>query len=957
MNESQSSTTHQDTQLDGISPEATSQKIPPKHVYLIDGSSFLFRAFHALPMLNRPDGTPINAVLGFTNMLIKLLDDVDASHIAVIFDATGESFRNELAPAYKANRPEPPPELLPQFPLVREATRAFNIACLEVPGYEADDLIATYARQAANAGAEVTIVSSDKDLMQLVSDRITLYDAIKNRRIGVEEVKEKFGVPPEKVVDVQALAGDAIDNVPGVPGIGLKTAAELINQYGDLESLLAHASEIKQAKRRQNLLDYAEQARLSRQLVQLHDDVPLEIPLTALARRDPDPEVLLKFLSDQGFKSVIAKIQNRLGSLSLSSPKPSSGWTAPDTAFRRPRYELIRNVAALQDWITRARYAGIVAVDTETTSLDESRAELVGISLCVEPGQACYIPVGHTDPAETSQRLFVDQASSAETSPPQLALDVVCDALKPLFSDPSVLKVGHNLKYDMVVLSRYGLTLTPIDDTMLLSYVLDSGSHGHGLDELADLHLGQTTVKYHEVAGSGKNQISFAHVPLDKALTYAAEDADIARRLHHTLKPRLVTEHLVTVYETLERPLIPVLVAMEQRGVKVDRGVLLQLNHEFTQRLQELEREIYTLAGHPFNIGSPKQLGAVLFEEMGLEGGQKGKSGAYVTGADVLETLALQGHALPARVLDWRQLDKLKNTYTTALVDQIHPQTGRVHTSFSMAAASTGRLSSSNPNLQNIPIRTEDGRKIRRAFVAESGHRLVSLDYSQIELRLLAHIANIEPLKEAFRNGQDIHALTASQVFGIAPGNLDTATRRKAKAINFGIIYGISPFGLSRQLGVSTEEAAAYMKAYFDQYPGIQAYMERTKQFCRERGYVQTLFGRRCHVPGIHDKNAARRNFAERAAINAPLQGSAADILKRAMIRVPKALAQEGLTQVAHLVLTVHDELVLEVEEAYVEHAACVVKTVMERAPLPAVNLDVPLTVDVGIATSWDAAH
>ncbi|MEC4672034.1 MAG: DNA polymerase I [Nitrospirota bacterium] len=933
-----------------------------KHFYLIDGSSFLFRAFHAIPVLNRPDGTPINAVLGFTNMLMKLLDDTDASHIAVIFDSARKTFRNEIDPDYKANRPEPPDELIPQFPLVREATRAFNVESIEMPGYEADDLIATYARQAEAAGAEVTIVSSDKDLMQLVSDRITMFDALKNRRIRSEEVKEKFGVGPDKVVDVQALAGDSIDNVPGVPGIGVKTAAQLIVEFGDLDTLLARASEIKQTKRRESLIQYADKARLSRELVRLREDVPLEIPLDTLARKDPDPQILLKFLHDQGFKSIVAKVQNRFAAAGESLPDVEGVPPPPQASPSQPAYELVQTLPLLQDWVTRARYAGLVAVDTETTSLDESRAELVGISLCVKPGQACYIPLGHCSPHGPGTLGFGSASGEADTQngkrpPTQIQLDQALEIFKPLLADPAVLKVGHNIKYDMVVLARYGIAVTPVDDTMLMSYVLDGGSHGHGMDELAELHLGHTTIKYKDVTGTGKSQITFAQVPLDKALTYAAEDADVTLRLHQVLKPRLVTEHLLTVYETLERPLIPVLAELELEGIKVDPTSLQQLSETFAQRLATLEKEIHGLAGHPFNVGSPKQLGEVLFEELRLEGGQKGKSGAYATGADVLETLAAQSHPLPAKVLDWRQLDKLKSTYTDALVEQINPRTKRIHTSFAMAAASTGRLSSTDPNLQNIPIRTEDGRKIRHAFVAEPGHQLLSLDYSQIELRLLAHIANIGVLKQAFRDGQDIHALTASQMFGLPAGDLDPLIRRKAKAINFGIIYGISAFGLGRQLGITIEEAAAYMKAYFERYPGIQAYMERTKEFCRQHGYVQTLFGRRCHIPGIQDKNAARRNFAERSAINAPIQGSAADILKRAMIRVPRALEREGLSQAAHLLLTVHDELLFEVELTALDRTAEVVKGVMESATLPVLKLDVPLTVDIGYAGSWDEAH
>ena len=931
-----------------------SQDAPDRHLCLVDGSGFLFRAFHALPLLTRPDGTPVNAVLGFTNMLLKLLDDLQATHVAVIFDSARKSFRNEMFPDYKANRPAPPDELIPQFPLVRDATRAFNVACIERPGFEADDLIATYARHAQAEGFDVMIVSSDKDMMQLVSDRVSMFDALKNRRIGPDEVKEKFGVGPEHVVDVQALAGDSTDNVPGVPGIGVKTAAQLIQDYGDLDSLLARASEIKQPKRRQSLIDFAEQARLSRELVRLRNDVPTDVTVPQLLRQDPDPAQLLAFLDEQGFRSLIAKVQHRLAA-GEAVPKTEA---APATTH----YELVQSVEVLQDWVTRARYAGAVAIDTETTSLDESRAELVGISLCVQPGHACYVPLAHRlpDPVPASEGSpsSGEQPLSRQREPlSQIPLDAALDLLRPLLADPSVLKIGHNLKYDMVVLRRYHVVISPLDDTMLMSYILDAGSHGHGMDELAALHLGHRTIAFKDVTGTGKSHITFDLVPLDQALAYAAEDADVTLRLHRFLKPRLLAERMVTPYETQERPLVPVLVDVETDGIHVDRATLERLSREFAERQRALETDIYRLAGREFNVGSPKQLGEILFDELHLEGGHKGKSGAYATGADVLESLAAEGHDLPATVLEWRQLDKLKSTYTDALVEQINPRTGRVHTSFAMAAASTGRLSSTNPNLQNIPIRTEDGRKIRHAFVATPGRVLLSLDYSQIELRILAHVAAIDALKHAFHEGLDIHALTAGQIFGVDAGTVDPAMRRQAKAINFGIIYGISAFGLSRQLGISNEEAAAYMKAYFERYPGIQDYMHRTKQFCRERGYVETLFGRRCHVPGIHDKNAARRNFAERAAINAPIQGTAADVLKRAMIRVPGALTRHDLDTRAHMLLTVHDELLFEVDEAAVEQTAEVVKTVMESACLPALHLSVPLTVDVGQGHSWGEAH
>jgi DNA polymerase-1 len=943
--------------------------LPIHHVVLVDASGFIFRAFHAIQILTRPDGTPVNAVYGFITMLMKLLDDMQPDHIAIIFDSARKTFRNDLDPTYKANRTEPPDELVPQFALVREATEAFNLDCIELNGFEADDLIATYTREAINEGAEVTIVSSDKDLMQLVSDRVTMFDSFKNKRIGPEQVQEKFGVGPEKVVDVQSLAGDSSDNVPGVPGIGIKTAAQLIQEFGDLDTLLARASEIKQNKRRENLIEHADKARLSRELVRLRNDVPLAIPLSQLGRRQPDLVHLEQFLKDQGFKTILARIQSRSPKESSSAPPNSQVLHPPpltnsekmipslSPAISQPRYELVQTVPAFQSWIDKALHQGVVAVDTETTSLDQTQAELVGISLCLQPGNACYIPVGHVAPGATTSMDLLEQANPESERPEQIPLQTALDILRPVLADPSVLKIGHNIKYDMVVLARYGLPVSPVDDTMLLSYVLEGGKHGHGMDDLADLYLGHTTIKFKEVTGTGKSQITFDHVPLEKARDYAAEDADITLRLHQALKPRLLEEHLTTAYETLERPLIPVLAAMEQKGIKVDMAQLKQVSHEFSQRLMTLEQEIHRLAGKTFNVGSPKQLGEILFDDLKLEGGHKSKAGSYATGADILESLAAQGHELPEKVLEWRHLDKLRSTYAEALIHQINPHTNRVHTSYAMASAATGRLSSTDPNLQNIPIRTEEGRKIRRAFVAEPGCRLLSLDYSQIELRLLADMADIAVLKQAFWDGQDIHALTASQVFDIPLEKMDSGIRRKAKAINFGIIYGISAFGLARQLGVEQSEAASYIKSYFERYPGIQDYMERTKQFCREHGYVQTLFGRRCHVPAIHDSNPARRNFSERAAINAPLQGTAADILKRAMIRVPQALEQHGLQDKAFMLLTVHDELLFEVPESALDETAQIIKQVMESATLPALQLSIPLTVDVGHGSSWDDAH
>jgi DNA polymerase-1 len=937
----------------------------PKHVFLVDGSGYIFRAFHALPPLSRADGTPVNAVLGFTSMLMKLLADTDADHIAVIFDASRKSFRNEIYADYKAHRPDPPPELVPQFALIREATRAFNMPSIEMRGYEADDLIATYARQAVEGGADVTIVSSDKDLMQLIRKGVRMLDPIKNKPIGPAEVEEKFGVPPEKVVEVQALAGDSTDNVPGVPGIGVKTAAELIKTYGDLEALLKRAGEIKQPKRRESLQQNAELARVSRELVKLKDDVAVEAPLASFARREPDRETLLAFLKENQFRSVIARVESgsvKLGNGAAAAPAKAAAPKAAAAAapaatgaVDRSGYELVQSLDALDRWIAQARTAGMVAFDTETTSLDSVRADLVGISLATAPGVACYIPVGHRAPGGQGKFDLGDGGGAAKDAPPQIPLQDAVARLKPLLEDAGILKVGQNIKYDMEIMARHGVRIAPHDDTMLISYVLEGALHGHGMDELSEMHLQHTPIKFSDVAGSGKTQITFDQVPLDKARDYSAEDADVTLRLHQALKPRLTAERLVTMYETIERPLIPIVADMELAGIKVDRAQLNKLSKDFSDRLAELETQIHKLAGHEFNIGSPKQLGEVLFDEMGLPGGKKGKTGAYATGADVLEELAGQGHDLPARVLDWRQIAKLKSTYADALVEQINPQTGRVHTSFALASTSTGRLSSNDPNLQNIPVRTEEGRKIRRAFVAEPGHKLLSVDYSQIELRLAAHVAEVEPLKQAFREGADIHAMTASQVFGIPAEGMDPMVRRRAKAINFGIIYGISPFGLAQQLGIPQGEAKAYIEAYFARYPGIRDYMDRMKKRAREMGYVTTLFGRRCHLPGIKDINPARRSFMERAAINAPLQGTAADIIKRAMIRIPDALAAKRLK--ARMLLQVHDELLFEVPEKELEATSKLVKKVMEGAPLPALELSVPLVAETGAADNWAEAH
>jgi DNA polymerase I len=930
-------------------------------LYLVDGSGFIFRAFHALPMMTRPDGTPVNAVLGFSNMLLKLLADVKAEAVAVVFDSARLNFRNEFYPDYKAHRPETPEELKPQFALIREATDAFCLPSLELDGYEADDLIATYARLAQEAGRPVTIVSSDKDLMQLVGPGVAMYDPMKNKHIGPDEVFEKFGVPPDKVVDVQALAGDSVDNVPGVPGIGVKTAAQLITEYGDLDTLLANAEKIKQPARRQKLIEFADQARVSRRLVQLEANAPQPKPLEDLRVREPDHRRLIDFLKAQGFRSIVARVEmemkrdGRIADAGLPAPSTAApGGVAADgvvgpqpAATIEKRYELVQDLAALEVWVRRAQASGVIAVDTETNSLTPATATLVGVSLSTAPGLACYIPLAHGSAAAAAGQLDFD----APPPPKQIPTADLMAALKGMLEDPAILKVGHNFKFDHQLFARNGVTVSPIDDSMLISYALDGGAHGHGMDELAELHLAYTPISFKEVCGTGKTQITFDQVPLDKALDYAAEDADITLRLWTLLKPRLVEARMVTVYETLDRPLVPIIADMERAGVRLDQDALKRLSQDLAVRLVEIEKDVHQLAGQSFNIGSPKQLGEVLFDVMKLGAGKKGKTGAYSTDSSVLEELAEQGHSIAQRVLDWRQLAKLKSTYTDALQEKIEALTGRVHTAFALAATNTGRLSSTDPNLQNIPIRTEEGKKIRRAFIAAPGNRLISVDYSQIELRLVAEMANIQALKDAFRDGLDIHAATAAQVFGVPLDQMTPDIRRKAKAINFGIIYGISGFGLSRQLGITPGEANSFIKTYLERFHELKVWMEATKSFAREHGYVETLFGRRCYMPGIQDKNPARRAFAERQAINAPIQGTAADIMKRAMNRVPAALAAAGSH--AQMLLQVHDELLFEAPEAEAEQAAALVRAVMEGAA----SFSVPLVAEAGIGSNWGEAH
>jgi DNA polymerase I len=937
---------------------------PKVRLYIVDGSGYIFRAYHALPPLTRKsDGTPIGAVAGFCNMLWKLLCDMkgeaDApTHLAVVFDHSEKTFRSALYSAYKAHRPPPPEDLVPQFGLVREATRAFGVPALELAGYEADDIIAAYACKVRDLGGEVVIVSSDKDLMQLVDDQVSMLDTMKNVRIGREQVMEKFGVPPDKVVDVQALCGDSVDNVPGAPGIGVKTAAQLITEYGDLDTLLSRAGEIKQPKRRETLIEFADQIRLSRELVKLDCDTPLPQPIDELKADDPDPKVLADFLELMEFRTLARRIAGADHTPQARAPAPSP--SAPTMDIRRAplpsrgepqavdvnAYVCVRDIVTLDQWIERARAAGVVAFDTETDALSSATAGLCGISLAVGPGEACYIPVGHCE----EEGLSLVEAEAIV----QVPLEDVIARLKPLMEDPAVLKVAQNAKYDMAVLSRYGVGVSPIEDTMLISYVLESGLHGHGMDELSELWLGHKPISFKTVAGSGKAQKSFKHVRLPEATCYAAEDADVTLRLYHCLRPRLAHEGLLTVYETLERPLPQVLADMECAGIKIDPDFLRRLSSEFALRMADFETEATKLVGRPFNLGSPKQIGDVLFGEMGLPGGKKTATGAWGTDASVLDELAAQGHALPRLLLDWRQLSKLKGTYTDALVQAVSDKTQRVHTSFALASTSTGRISSNDPNLQNIPIRTEEGRKIRKAFIAEPGHVLISADYSQIELRLAAHIADIPELKAAFAAGQDIHAMTASEMFGVPVEGMPAEVRRRAKAINFGIIYGISGFGLGAQLGIPTDEAGRYIKTYFERFPGIRDYMDRTKQLVRQQGYVTTLFGRKIHID-ISAKSPAHRAFADRAAINAPIQGSAADIVRRAMVRVPPALKAAGLK--ARMLLQVHDELVFEAPEAEAAAVCDLVKSVMEKAPEPAIALSVPLVVEARAAKNWDEAH
>ena len=910
------------------------------HLYLVDGSGYIFRAYHRLPPLTNKHGQPAGAVYGFTTMLWKLVEELHAAdgptHMAVIFDASSKTFRNDMYDQYKAHRPPPPEDLVPQFPLIRDATRAFSVPCIEEVGLEADDIIACYARAALKEGWHVTIVSSDKDLMQLIEPGLDLLDTMNNRRIGPEYVVEKFGVEPAKLGDVLALMGDSVDNVPGVPGIGPKTASELIKTYGDLESVLAAAESIAKPKLRQSLIEHADKARLSRELVRLVCDRNLPEPLDGLILKGLPKEPLQAFLTDMGFRSLLGK----LGGTEAAAALPPRVEDEP--AFVHKDYETVVTEADLDRWIEAARAEGRVAVDTETDHLDCNRATLVGISLATAPGKACYVPLAH---GTAGDDLLAER-------PPQLASEIVLTKLKPLLDDPAILKIGQNLKYDLIMFRRHGVDVTPYDDTMLLSYDLDAGLGGHGMDDLARRHLDHACIEFKAVCGTGKSAISFDKVPLDKATEYAAEDADVTLRLWRRLKPRLVRERATRVYELVDRPLVPVVAEMEQAGILVDRAELASLSAEFGEAIVKLEARVHEAAGGPFTIGSPKQLGEVLFDRLGLPGGRKGKSGVYSTDVNEMERLAADGAEVARLVLDWRQLTKLKSTYTDALQEEINPKTGRVHTCFSLAVAQTGRLSSTDPNLQNIPIRTEEGRRIREAFVAAPGNLLISADYSQIELRLAAHMADVPQLREAFANGDDIHNLTAQELFG----EVTRDTRNKAKTINFAILYGISSYGLSGRLGVDRAEAQAIIDRYFDRFPGVRNYIAATIAQVREQGFVTTLFGRKTHLPGIKGKTVGERQSAERQAINAPIQGTCADIIKRAMVRMPAALAEAGLGE-TRMLLQVHDELVFEAPEAQVDAAKAVIRGVMERAAEPHVVLTVPLGVEIGHGASWGAAH
>ncbi len=992
-------------------------------LFLIDGSGYIFRAyFQSIRMdqkyLYRSDGLPTGAIQLFCNMLWKFLEEMKGSeaptHLAVVFDKSEETFRNELYPEYKANRDEAPEELVPQFPLMRDAVKAFNLPCIEKCGFEADDLIATYARDAAAKGALVRVVSSDKDLMQLIVDgQIELYDPMKEKLLGSEAVFEKFYVTPDKVIDVQALIGDSTDNVPGAPGIGPKTAAELINQFGSLDAVLNRANEVKQPKRRETLTTFADQIRLSRTLVTLRDDVDVEEKWENFAVRDPNPSMLLQFLDEMEIRNLGRRVREHFAkekgveivasyAAGASTPAAAPTDAAPastgpvvdvvETEFKRDAYRIVRDLPTLEAYIARARRQGAVGIDTEADSFDAARANLVGVSLSLAANDAIYIPLSHRAADPRAGELFASEIEPAVREPSPLVGEgreggpadkqaperlhaphpptpapqggggatenipraTALAALHELLQDASVLKVGLNIKWDIALFARHGVALAAYDDPMLISYALYGGLDPHDKTFLVEKHLGHGLTPIGDVIGKGKTQIAFDLAPVERAAPYSCEQADAALRLYRKLRPQLSRERLITVYETLERPMPPVLAAMEREGIRIDPHMLSRLSGDFAQRMLQYEAEAYGLAGREFNMGSPKQLGEILFDEMKLPGGSKTKTGAWSTDAVILEELA-EEYELPRKLLDWRQLSKLRSTYTEALGQAINPQTGRVHTSYALASTTTGRLSSNDPNLQNIPVRTEEGRRIREAFIAEPGNVLLSADYSQIELRLMAHVADIPQLKQAFADGVDIHARTASEMFGVPVEGMPKEVRNNAKAINFGIIYGISAFGLARNLGIEREEASAYIKKYFERFPGIRDYMEETKTFARANGYVKTIFGRRVWVAGIKSKNMQERASAERQAINAPLQGAAADIIRRAMIRLPDAIRTAGLQ--SRMLLQVHDELIFEAPKAEADKLSKLARDVMESAPEPAVVLSVPLTVETKAGPTWGAAH
>jgi DNA polymerase I len=919
-----------------------------QHLYLVDGSSYIFRAFHRLPPLTNRHGLNVGAVYGYTTMLWKLAESLHKqdgpTHLAVIFDASSKTFRNDMYDKYKAHRPPPPPELIPQFPLIRDATRAFSLPCIEEEGLEADDIIACYAKAALREGWNVTIVSSDKDLMQLIEPGLDMLDTMNDRRIGPDYVIEKFGVPPEQLGEVLALMGDSVDNIPGVPGIGPKTASKLIVEYGDVEAVLAAAPSMKPSKMRDNLIEHADNARLSRELVRLVCDSPLPEPLEDLTMKGIPDGPLREFLEDQGFRSLLAKLN---GNSQVQAPSTSPSATPvqsevrPEPKIDRSAYAMVTDEAELDRWIAEACKNGFIALDTETNSVDCVSATLVGISLATECGKACYIPLGHGGHDLLSER------------PHQLPAALVLGKLKPLLEDPAVLKIGHNFKFDWVVLDRRGIRVAPLDDTLVMSFDLDAGGlNSHSMDDLARKHLDHECLTFKELCGSGQKQISFDQVPIDRATEYAAEDADVTLRLWNRFKTRLAHERVARIYEMVDRPLVPVVARMEREGVKVDREELQKLSAEFSAQIGELEERICGEAGCRFTIGSPKQLGEILFDKMQLKGGRKGKSGVWSTDVTELERLAKDGVPIASLVLEWRQLSKLKSTYTDALQEQINKDTGRVHTSYSLSGAQTGRLSSTDPNLQNIPIRTEIGRRIRDAFIAEEGHVILAADYSQIELRLAAHMADVPQLRQAFAEGADIHNMTAQELFG----EVNRDTRASAKTINFAILYGISRWGLAGRLGVTADEAQAIIDRYFERFPGISNYIADTLTKARDVGFTTTLFGRKTHFPRIKAKNQGERQGAERAAVNAPIQGTSADIIKRAMARMCPALAAAGLGS-TRMLMQVHDELVFEVPEADIERASIVIRQVMEGAAEPAVKLSVPLGVEIGTGPNWGAAH